>query len=166
MRALRRMVCHIKGVARLCATQQHQPQQFFNFHIHIFPPSPLSLHSSFFNFTYLTRPYPYTTHTRTHHTMGIHLSKIMSLFNSKTEMRILMVGLDAAGKTTILYKLRLGEVVTTIPTIGKESAWPLFYLTTTPLISCHVGNRPSTYVTCLPPMSLTHSHSFFNFSRI
>merc|ERR1712109_382689 len=25
---------------------------------------------------------------------------------------------DAAGKTTILYKLRLGEVVTTIPTIG------------------------------------------------
>merc|ERR1712072_695477 len=34
------------------------------------------------------------------------------------EMRILMVGLDAAGKTTVLYKLRLGEVVTTIPTIG------------------------------------------------
>ena len=34
------------------------------------------------------------------------------------EMRILMVGLDAAGKTTILYKLKLGEVVTTIPTIG------------------------------------------------
>merc|ERR1712014_221302 len=32
--------------------------------------------------------------------------------------RILMVGLDAAGKTTILYKLKLGEVVTTVPTIG------------------------------------------------
>ena len=30
-----------------------------------------------------------------------------------------MVGLDAAGKTTILYKLKLGEIVTTIPTIGK-----------------------------------------------
>ena len=29
------------------------------------------------------------------------------------------VGLDAAGKTTILYKLKLGEVVTTIPTIGE-----------------------------------------------
>ena len=27
----------------------------------------------------------------------------------KKEMRILMVGLDAAGKTTILYKLKLGE---------------------------------------------------------
>jgi GTPase SAR1 family protein len=35
-------------------------------------------------------------------------------------MRILMVGLDAAGKTTILYKLKLGEIVTTIPTIGME----------------------------------------------
>ena len=34
------------------------------------------------------------------------------------EMRLLMIGLDAAGKTTILYKLKLGEVVTTIPTIG------------------------------------------------
>merc|ERR1712135_58415 len=37
---------------------------------------------------------------------------------SKQPMRILMVGLDAAGKTTILYKLKLGEVVSTIPTIG------------------------------------------------
>uniref|UniRef100_A0A8C0TXQ1 ADP-ribosylation factor 1 n=1 Tax=Canis lupus familiaris TaxID=9615 RepID=A0A8C0TXQ1_CANLF len=36
----------------------------------------------------------------------------------KKEMLILMVGLDAAGKTTILYKLKLGEMVTTIPTIG------------------------------------------------
>ena len=42
-----------------------------------------------------------------------------SLFGKK-EMRILMVGLDAAGKTTILYKLKLGEIVTTIPTIGKS----------------------------------------------
>jgi GTPase SAR1 family protein len=32
-----------------------------------------------------------------------------------------MVGLDAAGKTTILYKLKLGEIVTTIPTIGTFS---------------------------------------------
>jgi len=35
---------------------------------------------------------------------------------------ILMVGLDAAGKTTILYKLKLGEIVTTIPTIGMCAA--------------------------------------------
>ena len=39
-------------------------------------------------------------------------------------MRILMVGLDAAGKTTILYKLKLGEVVTTIPTVDFQFFFP------------------------------------------
>jgi len=36
----------------------------------------------------------------------------------KKELRILMVGLDGAGKTTILYQLKLGEVVKTVPTVG------------------------------------------------
>ncbi|XP_055513004.1 ADP-ribosylation factor 1-like [Leucoraja erinacea] len=49
--------------------------------------------------------------------MGNLLAALKGLFG-KREMRILMVGLDAAGKTTILYKFKLGEVVTTIPTIG------------------------------------------------
>merc|ERR1712007_168578 len=49
--------------------------------------------------------------------MGGYISALRALFG-KQEMRILMVGLDAAGKTTILYKLKLGEVVTPIPTIG------------------------------------------------
>jgi len=38
--------------------------------------------------------------------------------DDKKEARILIVGLDGAGKTSILYKMKLGEVVTTIPTIG------------------------------------------------
>jgi len=50
--------------------------------------------------------------------MGISFSSIFQGLFGKKEMRILMVGLDAAGKTTILYKLKLGEIVTTIPTIG------------------------------------------------
>jgi ADP-ribosylation factor protein 1 len=50
--------------------------------------------------------------------MGLSISKLLSGLFSRREMRILMVGLDAAGKTTILYKLKLGEIVTTIPTIG------------------------------------------------
>jgi hypothetical protein len=50
--------------------------------------------------------------------MGLSISKLFTKFFGKKDMRILMVGLDAAGKTTILYKLKLGEVVTTIPTIG------------------------------------------------
>ncbi|NXJ75367.1 ARF4 factor, partial [Trogon melanurus] len=36
----------------------------------------------------------------------------------KSNFLFILVGLDAAGKTTILYKLKLGEIVTTIPTIG------------------------------------------------
>ena len=34
------------------------------------------------------------------------------------ERRVLMLGLDAAGKTTILYGMKLNEIVTSIPTIG------------------------------------------------
>ncbi|CAK87419.1 unnamed protein product (macronuclear) [Paramecium tetraurelia] len=50
--------------------------------------------------------------------MGIPLSTIFDSWFSKKEMRILMVGLDAAGKTTILYRLKLGEIVHSVPTIG------------------------------------------------
>ncbi|XP_039010517.1 ADP-ribosylation factor 1-like isoform X1 [Hibiscus syriacus] len=50
--------------------------------------------------------------------MGMTISRLVRMLFAKKEMRILMVGLDAAGKTTILYKLKLGEIVTTIPTIG------------------------------------------------
>ena len=51
--------------------------------------------------------------------MGLSFGKIWQrMFNLNQEARILMVGLDAAGKTTILYKFQLGEVVTTIPTVG------------------------------------------------
>ncbi|XP_016096296.1 ADP-ribosylation factor 4-like isoform X2 [Sinocyclocheilus grahami] len=50
--------------------------------------------------------------------MGVYFSNLFSRLFEKKEMRLLMVGLDAAGKTTVLYKLKLGEVVTTIPTLG------------------------------------------------
>ncbi len=52
--------------------------------------------------------------------MGILISKVFeSLFGSK-EVRILILGLDNAGKTTILYRLQneTDEAVQTIPTIG------------------------------------------------
>lgn len=50
--------------------------------------------------------------------MGIIFSHIFShLFGSK-ETRILILGLDNAGKTTILYRLKIDQVVSTTPTIG------------------------------------------------
>ena len=51
--------------------------------------------------------------------MGILLSRVMDkVFAGVPDSRILLLGLDAAGKTTILYKLKLGENLQTIPTIG------------------------------------------------
>jgi ADP-ribosylation factor protein 1 len=49
--------------------------------------------------------------------MGAKISRFFDMF-AKKDARIVMVGLDAAGKTTVLYKIKLNDVVTTIPTIG------------------------------------------------
>ncbi|XP_060067568.1 ADP-ribosylation factor-like [Ylistrum balloti] len=46
------------------------------------------------------------------------LADVMHSFSSGSTTRILMLGLDAAGKTTVLYKIKLNENVCTIPTIG------------------------------------------------
>ncbi|CAL4152726.1 unnamed protein product [Meganyctiphanes norvegica] len=45
------------------------------------------------------------------------LSTVFSSFFGK-EVKLFMSGLDAAGKTTILYKLKFGATITSIPTIG------------------------------------------------
>ncbi|KZV80546.1 ARF/SAR superfamily, partial [Exidia glandulosa HHB12029] len=50
--------------------------------------------------------------------MGALTSRVFAALFGTKEIRIMMIGLDAAGKTTILYKLKLGKVETTIPTIG------------------------------------------------
>lgn len=49
--------------------------------------------------------------------MGVLFSRLFSYFGDR-EARILVLGLDNAGKTTILYKMQVGTVVSTIPTIG------------------------------------------------
>jgi small GTP-binding protein len=50
--------------------------------------------------------------------MGLALSSVWSLFAWPKEARLMMVGLDAAGKTTILRRLKFAEVAETVPTIG------------------------------------------------
>jgi len=44
------------------------------------------------------------------------ISNVMDRF--KKDSRVILLGLDAAGKTTILYQLNLGEKVVTLPTVG------------------------------------------------
>ena len=51
--------------------------------------------------------------------MGSYISDLFNVFRGqKHPVGILMLGLDAAGKTTILYKMKYNENVNTIPTIG------------------------------------------------
>ena len=50
--------------------------------------------------------------------MGSTFSYLFNRLLGKEDVRILMVGLDNAGKTTILYRLKLEEVVSTVPTLG------------------------------------------------
>ena len=50
--------------------------------------------------------------------MGFIFSKAWHNLISKKTVRILMLGLDAAGKTTVLYQLKMGENIKSIPTIG------------------------------------------------
>ena len=45
-------------------------------------------------------------------------AKLCSLFKSKKHSRILMFGLDGAGKTSILYQFKLSDLVKTTQTIG------------------------------------------------
>ncbi|KAI5699451.1 ADP-ribosylation factor-like protein 5A [Diaphorina citri] len=51
--------------------------------------------------------------------MGLLFTKIWSLFGNE-EHKIVIVGLDNAGKTTILYQFLMNEVVHTSPTIGSN----------------------------------------------
>lgn len=66
------------------------------------------------------------------------MGKVFSKLFGNKEVRLLMLGLDAAGKTTILYKLKLGQSVSTVPTVGfnvetvtfkkmKLNVWVNFY---------------------------------------
>jgi ADP-ribosylation factor protein 1 len=51
--------------------------------------------------------------------MGLFISRLMDAIGAGVKSRrVILLGLDAAGKTTILYKLNIGETVHTIPTIG------------------------------------------------
>ncbi|KAK1160214.1 ADP-ribosylation factor-like protein 5C [Acipenser oxyrinchus oxyrinchus] len=51
--------------------------------------------------------------------MGLFFTKLMTVFGNR-EHKVIIVGLDNAGKTTILYQFLTKEVVHTSPTIGSN----------------------------------------------
>jgi GTPase SAR1 family protein len=64
--------------------------------------------------------------------------------DTSEDVKILMLGLDGAGKTTILFKLKVGEVITTTPTIGMLLLLAVFALYGTTLlhvINCRIQRR-------------------------
>ena len=52
--------------------------------------------------------------------MGQVVSVFMSWFNTDREYKVLLIGLDNAGKTTTLYQMHLGQAIETQPTIGSN----------------------------------------------
>ena len=53
--------------------------------------------------------------------MGFIFSKILDFFSrSRNNFKILILGIQNAGKTTILYRLSIGQLVKTTPTIGSN----------------------------------------------
>lgn len=52
--------------------------------------------------------------------MGQVISVFMGWFGSDREYKVLLIGLDNAGKTTTLYQMHLGQAIETQPTIGSN----------------------------------------------
>jgi ADP-ribosylation factor-like protein 5B len=54
--------------------------------------------------------------------MGSYLSQLWSFASggAASEVKIVIAGLNNAGKTTLLYKLALGNIVVTEPTVGSN----------------------------------------------
>ena len=48
------------------------------------------------------------------------INKLQSISKTNQQYKIIIVGMNNAGKTTILYKLSLDEVVVTEPTVGSN----------------------------------------------
>ncbi|RSH87716.1 uncharacterized protein EHS24_000232 [Apiotrichum porosum] len=52
--------------------------------------------------------------------MGVTFSSLWSRLFSKRETKVLILGLDNAGKSTILYRITMGAVVASAPTVGSN----------------------------------------------
>ncbi|CAK9786037.1 unnamed protein product [Cutaneotrichosporon oleaginosum] len=52
--------------------------------------------------------------------MGVTFSSLWSRLFAKRETKVLILGLDNAGKSTILYRITMGAVVASAPTVGSN----------------------------------------------
>ncbi|RNF18620.1 ADP-ribosylation factor [Trypanosoma conorhini] len=71
--------------------------------------------------------------------MGSLFSGLWSLFNPSRHYKLLILGLNNAGKTSILYYLQLGHAITTQPTLGGNAET---------LDVTHGANNKTIQITC------------------
>uniref|UniRef100_A0A8C9N5V8 ARF like GTPase 4C n=1 Tax=Serinus canaria TaxID=9135 RepID=A0A8C9N5V8_SERCA len=65
------------------------------------------------------------------------MGNISSNISAFQSLHIVMLGLDSAGKTTVLYRLKFNEFVNTVPTIGFNTEKIRLSNGTAKGISCH-----------------------------
>lgn len=53
--------------------------------------------------------------------MGVAFSSLWSSLFGQKELKICILGLDNAGKTTLTYQMTMGEAVATAPTVGSNT---------------------------------------------
>lgn len=68
---------------------------------------------------------------------GAAMGNISSNISAFQSLHIVMLGLDSAGKTTVLYRLKFNEFVNTVPTIGFNTEKIRLSNGTAKGISCH-----------------------------
>lgn len=113
--------------------------------------------------------------------MGSILSSLWSLWGGNRTFKLLVLGLNNAGKTSILYALQLHRFITTQPTIGGNAeeiqyknltflawdlggqeqlreAWPLYYSGTDAVIFVVDSAEPSRFATARRELHVLLSH--------
>ena len=60
-------------------------------------------------------------HSSDYFLRGQAFTRVYQLLSRRIEKRVVLLGLDNAGKTTAVYRLLLGKKVDTVPTVGFNS---------------------------------------------
>ena len=68
--------------------------------------------------------------------MGTALSRAISSYKEKNQRRVTIVGLDSAGKTTVLYFMRYNKATSTVPTTDCLTETVRFHTQTLQLWDC------------------------------
>ncbi|WFD21989.1 hypothetical protein MEQU1_000651 [Malassezia equina] len=90
--------------------------------------------------------------------MGVAFSSLWNSLFGQKELKICILGLDNAGKTTLMYKMTLGAVVATAPTIGSNTE--TFEYKNLKFVLWDVGGQTSLRTSWAQYLTSTHALVF------